>query len=138
MPCGTGVDLGLPVALTAAQALADLGHVNALRQFVDIDVGLVVAGLALSGDGADAVLAHVGKRHGRAGRGAHGLGGNRGSASKRERWLLIRSGHGVLARAIFLFTARDNSQRIIGKRSLQFECLRRVGQQPQVDFRGRR
>jgi hypothetical protein len=131
MPRGTGVDL-LPVALTAAQALADVGHEDGLRQGVDDNVGLVVAGFAGCGDGAHAVLAHVGERHGRAGRGAHGLGGNRGSASKWEHWLLIPFKRGVLARAIFLFTARDNSQRIIGKRSLQFECLRRVGQKPLI------
>ena len=49
------------------------------------------------------------------------------SASKRQHWLLILARRAVLARAIFLFTARDNSQRITGKRSLQFECLGRVG-----------
>ena len=38
---------------------------------------------------------------------------------------------------IFLFTARDNLQRIIRKRSLQFESLGQVSQQPQINLRGR-
>ena len=41
---------------------------------------------------------------------------------------MIPARRGVLARAIFLFTARDNSQRIVGKRSLQFESLGRISQ----------
>jgi hypothetical protein len=52
---------------------------------------------------------------------------NRRSASKGEHWFLISVGYGVLARTIFLFTARDNSQLIVWQRSLQFESLGRVG-----------
>ena len=47
---------------------------------------------------------------------------------------MIPARRGILARAIFLFTARDNSQRIVGQWSLQFERLRRVGQKPQIDL----
>ena len=50
---------------------------------------------------------------------------------------MIPARRGIVAGAIFLSPACDNSQRIIGKRTLQFECLRRVSQEPQVDFRGR-
>ena len=60
------------------------------------------------------------------------------AASKGKHWLLIPSKRGVLARAIFLFTARDNSQRIVGKRSLQFERLWRIDSQPEINLCRRR
>jgi hypothetical protein len=64
-------------------------------------------------------------------------GGNpRGS--KQQHGLLISIVHSVVAQTILLFATRDNSDRVIGKRSLQFERLRRVGQEPQVDFCRRR
>ena len=50
---------------------------------------------------------------------------------------MILARHGILARAIFLFTARDDSQRIVGQWSLQFESLGRISQQPQIDLCGR-
>ena len=40
--------------------------------------------------------------------------------------------HGILARTILLFTARDDSKQIVWQWSLQFECLRRISQQPQI------
>jgi hypothetical protein len=51
--------------------------------------------------------------------------------------VLIPARRGVRERAIFLFTARDDSQRIVGQWSLQFECLGRISQKPPIDLRGR-
>jgi hypothetical protein len=72
MPCGPGQD-ALPATPAAAEPQAGLGHVQALRQGVYVDVGLVGAGLACGDDRADAVLAHVGQGHWRAGFAAHGV-----------------------------------------------------------------
>jgi hypothetical protein len=55
----------LAAEAAAPEAFAGLGDGHALRQGVDVDVGLVVASLAGGGDRADAVLAHVSKGHGR-------------------------------------------------------------------------
>jgi hypothetical protein len=73
VPCGAGVDL-LAAARAAAQAPGDVRDVDGRRQGVDDNVGRVVTGFAGCGDGAHAVLAHVGERHGRPGWGAHGSG----------------------------------------------------------------
>src|ERR1700722_7899909 len=58
--------------------------------------------------------------------------------SKRKHWFLIVARRAGLGRAILLLAARDDLQRIVRQRSLQFECLRRVSQQPQIDLRWRR
>jgi hypothetical protein len=47
MPCGPGQD-ALPATPAAAEPQAGLGHVQALRQGVYVDVGLVGAGLAVA------------------------------------------------------------------------------------------
>jgi hypothetical protein len=54
MPGGAGRD-ALGAAADAAEALAGFGDGQGFRQGVDIDVGLVAAGLACCGDGAHAV-----------------------------------------------------------------------------------
>ena len=70
MPSGPGVDQ-LAAALAASEASGDLRHVHVFGHGVDAHVGLVVAGFACGDDGADAVGAHVGERHWRAGLAAH-------------------------------------------------------------------
>jgi hypothetical protein len=56
-----------------------------------------------------------------------------GRQSKRKHCVVILV-WGGLARAILLLAARDNSQHIVRQWSLQFEGLRRISQQPQIDL----
>ena len=58
--------------------------------------------------------------------------------SKRKHWLVIVIERSGLARAILFLAARDNPYRIVGQRTLQFEGLQRISQQPQIHLLRRR
>ena len=51
--------------------------------------------------------------------------------SQRKHWLSTSVERGILTPAILPFSARDDTQGVVRQRSLQFEGLRRISQQPQ-------
>ena len=71
MPSGAGGHR-VAAAAAAAEPVASLGDCEGLRQQIDVDVGGAAAIRARCADGANAVQAHVGEGHGRAGFASHG------------------------------------------------------------------
>ena len=58
--------------------------------------------------------------------------------SQRKHWLSTSVKRRILTRAILPFSARNDTHDVVGQRSLQFEGLRRISQQPQIHLLRRR
>jgi hypothetical protein len=86
VPRGPRIDL-LSTAVTTAQAPPRFRDRHALRQGVDVYIGLMPAGFACCDNGANAVYAHIGQRHRRPRRGPFSRAGSHHHATARAPWI---------------------------------------------------